>query len=1281
MNHVVPDPILNELDGLINADELEAFDLAWQLHSTAFVNHFNVRDEHQARLEQLTAQLWPEAGPRDTLRQAQRSRALLRRHLRDYVAAWDDQTDLPLTYPSTIRPGDAGPIARDFDPPIRFLTDHFPSARLDPWTDLLRAEGLVWLHSLAGDWYREQVRLVLNPLITRLHEMAETRPAGDRDGMCAAVALIMMLGELGFLEEAEVTFDTFRAKHQGPGRDPLFPWAPPERPRPAIAKLGLVQSFGAALGYVAQVKRLHNRPDDPEPSFYDTIQARLLGKRPPVGLPPASVIPQDLAASTDRQAAASALDRVIAALARPGGRGEAILRLWQAYLRRANLDIAGAAASLKGVEPDDGGLGILAHALRGEVAYHRADYEDAWAALADAGRLATVALDRYQGLVTKPYSPDEEADRLVAARRFRRQLALQEGHALFFLADYGPAHDAYARAAGLAGDDPLDRVVDRINLGNLALLANNLVDRRGYATTEPKKLARLAQAGPETLREFKLNLNATSLRQAEDHYRAALDALSTLPPDAPNVRHLTALVHINLAHVGWSWAQLCEEMTTDTWQTLVASLPTHSLASGCTEPADCYRRAVAQQTAALDTLTGPGRPPTADGGPQQSAVILSEAKDRLSATCLVGLSELYFLLGEYSQGLAAGSQARELLHVAGDDPELRWRLLFNLARLHDRLSQEGDCCATLAMTQEAEALYRQAVEAVEGLRAMVRLDDWQATSLQEKLEVYEGAIDWLVRHGGDANAPAIFKLFEQVKARAFLDLLDAARLDLDDRIPPDLRAKREALRASMAAGNEELRQAVLAGDQARFEDLKARLDALDKDWQVLRSRIAVAVGDLATEPVGLADFQAFLRDTVPDAAVLSFVVGRSKSYLLVIDAHQAHVFCLPGRRQIELAVGQHLWQCQVDDPASLPAFCQTSQALVYDLLRPALPRLRLNEFPDGRPLVIIPDGVLFYLPFETLLVDLYPHPCPPPQAGEGAGGGRDATEADWQALVPHCLIGQAVVSYVQSASTWIELCTRQRQTPTAAILGVYNINYEAGDPGRLPPWAADLPIRYQDLIDTEAVGELLDQFGAKYGDTGVRYLRAWVGSFLDEIPEQPGLQSTEDNFTAVVNSTGIRYVLFAGHGVYNDKYPHLSGLIFNLTDLTPRNTRHAPRITHQDGFLGLPDVFALRMEATELTFLAACQTGLGAVFRGEGVNALIRAFMHHGSQSVVASLWSVNSDATTRLTDHFFELLLANPGMDKARALQQAKLKTMPGERGLYALPFYWAPFVLVGAR
>jgi CHAT domain-containing protein len=73
--------------------------------------------------------------------------------------------------------------------------------------------------------------------------------------------------------------------------------------------------------------------------------------------------------------------------------------------------------------------------------------------------------------------------------------------------------------------------------------------------------------------------------------------------------------------------------------------------------------------------------------------------------------------------------------------------------------------------------------------------------------------------------------------------------------------------------------------------------------------------------------------------------------------------------------------------------------------------------------------------------------------------------------------------------------------------------------------------------------------------------------------------------------------------------------------------------------------------------------------------------MHHGSQSVVASLWSVNSDATTRLTDHFFELLLANPGMDKARALQQAKLKTMPGERGLYALPFYWAPFVLVGAR
>jgi CHAT domain-containing protein len=91
--------------------------------------------------------------------------------------------------------------------------------------------------------------------------------------------------------------------------------------------------------------------------------------------------------------------------------------------------------------------------------------------------------------------------------------------------------------------------------------------------------------------------------------------------------------------------------------------------------------------------------------------------------------------------------------------------------------------------------------------------------------------------------------------------------------------------------------------------------------------------------------------------------------------------------------------------------------------------------------------------------------------------------------------------------------------------------------------------------------------------------------------------------------------------------------------------------------------------------LSACETGLGADVKGEGLVGLTRAFFYAGAPKVVVSLWKVEDRSTRELMVKFYGQL--NQTSHKAEALRQAKLKLMENKK--LAHPFYWAPFILVG--
>jgi CHAT domain-containing protein/Tfp pilus assembly protein PilF len=112
----------------------------------------------------------------------------------------------------------------------------------------------------------------------------------------------------------------------------------------------------------------------------------------------------------------------------------------------------------------------------------------------------------------------------------------------------------------------------------------------------------------------------------------------------------------------------------------------------------------------------------------------------------------------------------------------------------------------------------------------------------------------------------------------------------------------------------------------------------------------------------------------------------------------------------------------------------------------------------------------------------------------------------------------------------------------------------------------------------------------------------------------------------------------------------------------------------EEGSLELNDVFGLDFRNTNLVVLSGCQSQRGARTRGDDVIGLSRAFIYAGSSSVMASLWSVDDDATQQLMIAFYTHL--KEGLSKAEALGAAQADV----RHKYPNPFYWAGFVLTGA-
>lgn len=112
-----------------------------------------------------------------------------------------------------------------------------------------------------------------------------------------------------------------------------------------------------------------------------------------------------------------------------------------------------------------------------------------------------------------------------------------------------------------------------------------------------------------------------------------------------------------------------------------------------------------------------------------------------------------------------------------------------------------------------------------------------------------------------------------------------------------------------------------------------------------------------------------------------------------------------------------------------------------------------------------------------------------------------------------------------------------------------------------------------------------------------------------------------------------------------------------------------------DGLLTALEVAGLDLWGTKLVTLSACDTGLGEVKNGEGVQGLRRALVLAGSESQVMSLWPVLDDTTKDLMVPYYKALRQGEG--RSDGLRQAQLQMLRSTDMRH--PFYWAAFVQSG--
>lgn len=585
-----------------------------------------------------------------------------------------------------------------------------------------------------------------------------------------------------------------------------------------------------------------------------------------------------------------------------------------------------------------------------------------------------------------------------------------------------------------------------------------------------------------------------------------------------------------------------------------------------------------------------------------------------------GLGELY-LDRDPALALVYFQRARTIFERV--DYNLRSDLYASMALAYRRLDD----------LDRAIEHYEQAIEHLESVRDQLFFEQHRATLLGKHQRVYQELVETLIerykRNPDNRDDIRAFAIYERGKAGALLEAIVEARLDIERDLDPSLRRKQEQLNARIT----ELRKHLIASDVAKSErrQMLDRLNQAEEEFDQL-------VADIKRQNPRYAMLRYPRRLSLEQAQAS---LG-DKTAMLAYSITEDHVFAflLTARSFIaeRLTVSPQVLRARVQNYVDILArgdeagWQEASARLYAELVAP----LRRHLPPQVSRLVIVPDGRLHYLPFETLRLSR-----------------KNTQESDGQA---HFLLEEFAISYAPSATVLAELGATEQSLLASERADLLIVADPAIDKDRGSPVGLHSAADYARLLyDDEGLEVTPIPFAGSEAREVERYAgpgsKVYIGTEASERTIKAGKL---DSF---------RVIHFATHAFISLRKPERSALVLASS-----------QGDGEDGFLQAREIYHLKL-ASDLLVLSACETARGRILAGEGAQGLAQAFFYAGAQSVVASLWKVDDEEAATFMRAFYHNLAEAKSKDEA--LRAVKLEMM--RNGSTASPRHWASFILIG--
>lgn len=590
---------------------------------------------------------------------------------------------------------------------------------------------------------------------------------------------------------------------------------------------------------------------------------------------------------------------------------------------------------------------------------------------------------------------------------------------------------------------------------------------------------------------------------------------------------------------------------------------------------------------------------------------------------LVRMGDVYFQTGQYRPALQRYQKALRLGKRI-DDAQIIWESRAGLGASYEKLGQ----------IEPAIENYRLAIASYDSIRQNLDIETLTQSFLDDKYQVYPSLVHLLAKSQQYAEA---FRYAELYKAKNLLQILSKGQVIFNELLPDTVKFELVSIRDRLTeVRNRHAKELEKPQDQQDAEQLLV-LDQKITELELKKSDLIRMIREdypefyqlTSAEPTTMSELQQEILQ--PGQLLIEYLVGPVNTSVFAITADtvvyrfiplhrdslgsmisaMSRLFRIDGR---EVAPGQIVGPDQAD--FSIPPAYRLAQVLL-DPIQPLL--AKYDE------LIIVPDDILYYVPFEALVTDT----------------SRVESRYDFANAV--FLVQNKVVSYSSSASV---LASRfeQQVKPNRRVLALGNPAFvgSAGGDGAAGGFRRTLMPLPHSETEVRAVGRLLNAAGSDV---------------------LTGDRATETAFSDKAGDYQIIHV--ASHFVMNDREPLYSRLAFS-----------EEKGERSDGFLHTYEIFGLKLHAALVT-LSACNTALGKLSKGEGLIGMSRAFLTAGVPSLVVSLWSVDDDATSRIMEKFYANLAR--GMAKNRALQLAKIDYINAAEDAHKDPYYWAPFILMG--